>query len=76
MNIPQKIAEELNLQQWQVDNTIALIDEGNSIPFISRYRKEATGELNDEVLREFGERLEYLRNMQQRKDDVKRIIEE
>ncbi|MBQ4145850.1 MAG: RNA-binding transcriptional accessory protein, partial [Clostridia bacterium] len=65
-----------NLKQWQVDNTIALIDEGNTIPFISRYRKEATGELNDEILRTFEERLTYLRNMQERKEDVKRLIDE
>ncbi|MEE1012744.1 MAG: Tex family protein [Clostridia bacterium] len=76
MDIAQQLAQELNLKQWQVDNTIALIDEGNTIPFISRYRKEATGELNDEILRTFEERLTYLRNMQERKEDVKRIIEE
>ncbi len=76
MTIAERIAEELNLKQWQVDNTIALIDEGNTIPFISRYRKEATGELNDEVLRVFDERLTYLRNMEERKEDIKRIIEE
>ena len=51
MTIAEKLAQELNLKQWQVDNTIALLDEGNTIPFISRYRKEATGELNDEILR-------------------------
>ncbi len=76
MEIAQQLAEELSLKQWQVDNTIALIDEGNTIPFIARYRKEATGELNDEILRTFEERLTYLRNMQERKEDVKRIIEE
>ncbi len=76
MTIAQQLAEELNLKQWQVDNTIALIDEGNTIPFISRYRKEATGELNDEVLRVFNDRLTYLRNMEERKADIKRIIEE
>lgn len=76
MDISKQIAAELKLKQWQVDNVIALIDEGNTIPFISRYRKEATGELNDEVLREFDERLKYLRNLNQRKEDVKRIIEE
>ena len=76
MTIAERLAEEMNLKQWQVDNTIALIDEGNTIPFISRYRKEATGELNDEVLRVFDERLTYLRNMEERKDDIKRIIEE
>ena len=76
MTIAERIAQELNLNQWQVDNTIALIDEGNTIPFISRYRKEVTGSLNDEVLRVFDERLAYLRNMEQRKADVLRIIEE
>ncbi len=76
MDIAQQLMQELNLKQWQVDNTIALIDEGNTIPFIARYRKEATGELNDEILRTFEERLAYLRNMQERKEDVKRIIEE
>ena len=76
MEIAKQLAEELGLKQWQVDNTIALIDEGNTIPFISRYRKEATGELNDEILRTFEERLTYLRNMEERKEDVKRMIEE
>ena len=64
MTIAEKLAEELGLKQWQVDNTIQLIDEGNTIPFISRYRKEVTGELSDEVLRTFEERLNYLRNME------------
>ncbi len=76
MTINEKIATELNLNQWQVDNTVALIDEGNTIPFISRYRKEATGQLNDEILRTFEERLNYLRNMEQKRSDIKRIIEE
>lgn len=76
MTIAEKLAQELNLKQWQVDNTIALLDEGNTIPFISRYRKEATGELNDEILRTFYDRLTYLRNMEERKADIKRIIEE
>ncbi len=76
MTIAQQLAQELGLKQWQVDNTIALIDEGNTIPFISRYRKEATGELNDEILRTFDDRLTYLRNMEERKADIKRIIEE
>ncbi|MBQ2931364.1 MAG: RNA-binding transcriptional accessory protein [Clostridia bacterium] len=76
MTIAQQLAQELNLKQWQVDNTIALIDEGNTIPFISRYRKEATGELNDEILRTFDDRLTYLRNMEERKADIKRIIDE
>ncbi len=76
MTIAQQLAQELNLKQWQVDNTIALIDEGNTIPFISRYRKEATGELNDDILRAFDDRLTYLRNMEERKADIKRIIDE
>ncbi len=76
MTIAQQIAQEFELKQWQVDNTIALIDEGNTIPFISRYRKEATGELNDEILRAFDERLRYLRGLEERKEDIKRIIEE
>ncbi len=76
MNINQQLADELNLKLWQIDNTVALIDEGNTIPFIARYRKEATGELDDEVLRALEERLAYLRNMEERKEDVKRIIGE
>lgn len=76
MTINQQLAEELGLKLWQVDNTVALIDEGNTIPFIARYRKEATGELDDEILRALEERLAYLRNMEERKEDVKRIIGE
>lgn len=76
MTIAQQLAQELNLKQWQADNTIALIDEGNTIPFISRYRKEATGELSDEILRIFDDRLTYLRSMEERKADIKRIIGE
>ena len=63
MDILKKLAEEFKLNAWQVENTVKLIDEGNTIPFISRYRKEATGELNDEILRDLNERLSYLRNM-------------
>ena len=76
MDILKQLAEEFKLNAWQVENTVKLIDEGNTIPFISRYRKEATGELNDEILRDLNERLSYLRNMEERKADVKRIIEE
>ncbi len=76
MTIAERLAGELGLKQWQVDNTITLLDEGNTIPFISRYRKEATGELNDEVLRAFFDRLAYLRNLEERKEDIKRIIGE
>ena len=70
------IATELNVKEIQVKNTINLIDEGNTIPFIARYRKEVTGGLSDETLRDLGERLTYLRNLETRKADVTRIIEE
>ncbi len=76
MDINQKITEELNVAKWQVDAAIALIDDGNTIPFISRYRKEATGELNDEQLRKLNERLNYLRNLQDKKEQVLKSIEE
>ena len=76
MNIIEKISEELKIKQSQVENTIKLIDEGNTIPFIARYRKEATGNLSDETLREFEERLTYLRNLEQRKEEIARLIEE
>ena len=76
MNIEKKLAEEFSLNLWQIENTVKLIDEGNTIPFISRYRKEATGELSDEVLRNLFERLNYLRSIEDRKADVKRIIAE
>ena len=76
MNINEKIAGELNIKLFQVENTVKLIDEGNTIPFIARYRKEATGNLSDEILREFGERLTYLRNLEIRKDEVTRLIDE
>ena len=70
------IAEELNIKQSQVESTIKLIDEGNTIPFIARYRKEATGGLSDETLRVFGERLNYLRNLEKRKEEILKSIEE
>ena len=76
MTINEQLAVELNLKLWQVENAVGLLDEGNTVPFISRYRKEATGELDDEVLRALEERLAYLRNMEERKNDVKRIIGE
>ena len=63
MNINQRLAEELKIELWQVEAAVKLIDEGNTIPFISRYRKEVTGSLNDEVLRKLSERLTYLRNL-------------
>ena len=70
------IAEELNIKQKQVEATIKLIDEGNTIPFIARYRKEVTGGLSDEVLRDLGERLNYLRNLEKRKEEVVKSIDE
>lgn len=70
------IAEELNIKPSQVENTVKLIDEGNTIPFIARYRKEVTGGLSDEVLRELGDRLTYLRNLEQRKEEVVKSIDE
>ena len=70
------IAEELGIKSSQVENTIKLIDEGNTIPFIARYRKEVTGGLSDETLRDLGERLAYLRNLEQRKEEVIKSIDE
>ena len=75
MDITKTIAEELNVKVSQVEAAVRLIDEGNTIPFIARYRKEATGGLSDEVLRELGERLAYLRNLEARKEEVKNAIE-
>ena len=75
MNINKQIAEELNIKESQVEKTVALIDEGNTIPFIARYRKEVTGGLSDETLRDLGERLTYLRNLEARKQEVVNSIE-
>lgn len=74
--IIRTIAEELDIKPTQVENTIQLIDEGNTIPFIARYRKEVTGGLSDEILRDLGERLSYLRNLEQRKEEVVKSIDE
>ena len=76
MDIIKKITEELRVQKWQVEAAVGLIDEVNTIPFISRYRKEATGSLNDEQLRGLYERLTYLRNLEEKKEQVLRGIEE
>ena len=76
MNIIQILQDELSIKKVQVENTIKLIDEGNTIPFIARYRKELTGGLNDEVLRQFGERYTYLLNLEARKEQVLKSIEE
>lgn len=72
----KKIAEELNIREAQVEATVKLIDEGNTIPFIARYRKEVTGNLSDEILRDLGERLTYLRNLEKRKEEIVRLIDE
>ena len=74
--ITNKIAEELSVKPIQVENAIKLIDEGNTIPFIARYRKEVTGGLSDEILRDLGERLNYLRNLETRKEEVVKSIDE
>ena len=76
MDICKKIAQELGVKLWQVEAAVGLIDEGNTIPFISRYRKEATGSLNDEQLRTLEERLKYLRNLEEKKEQVIATIEE
>ncbi len=75
MDILKKLAEELNLREEQVKNTVALIDDGNTIPFIARYRKEVTGSLDDTVLRNLFDRLTYLRNLEGRKEEVRSAIE-
>lgn len=76
MDINQKITEELSVKRWQVDAAVNLIDEGNTIPFIARYRKEATGTLDDEQLRKLFERLTYLRSLEEKKEQVLSSIEE
>ncbi len=76
MDINQKIADELGVKKWQVDAAVKLIDEGNTIPFIARYRKEVTGTLDDEQLRKLHERLTYLRNLEEKKEQVIASIEE
>ena len=76
MDIILKLKEELGIEKWQAEAAVKLIDEGNTIPFISRYRKEVTGSLNDEVLRNLNERLGYLRNLEEKKEQVLGSIEE
>ena len=76
MDLVKVIAGEMNLKPWQVEETIKLLDSGNTIPFIARYRKEATGELDETVLRTMVDRLEYLRNLEKRKEEVIRLIDE
>ncbi len=76
MNIARQLQEEFQLKAWQIDQTIELIDGGNTIPFIARYRKEMTGSLSDEILRALNDRLTYLRNLEARKEQVQHVIEE
>ena len=76
MNINETLAAEFSLKPEQVEKTVELIDEGNTIPFIARYRKEATGAMHDDVLRAFDERLRYLRNLEERKETILASIEE
>jgi len=75
-DILSRLAKELSIRQSQVESAVKLIDEGNTIPFIARYRKEATGGLDDQILRELHDRLVYLRNLESRKEEVKRLIED
>lgn len=75
MDITKKLAEELQIRPAQVQSAVKLIDEGNTIPFIARYRKEATGALNDEVLRTLFDRLNYLRNLEEKKQSVIASVE-
>jgi uncharacterized protein len=70
------ITDEFKIEHWQTENTVALIDDGNTIPFIARYRKEKTGTLSDEVLRDFSQRLTYLRNLESKKEEISRLIDE
>ena len=76
MDILQKLTEELQVKKWQVEAAVNLIDEGNTIPFIARYRKEMHGAMDDAVLRNLEDRLNYLRNLDKRREEVKHSIEE
>lgn len=76
MDILQKLTQEFSVKPWQVENAVKLIDDGNTIPFIARYRKEATGSLDDQLLRDLSDRLTYLRNMEEQKEKIIASIEE
>ena len=76
MDILKTLAQEFSVKEEQVEATVALIDEGNTIPFISRYRKEVTGGLDDTTLRELNDRLSYLRNLEERRATISALIEE
>ena len=75
MDIISALTDEFKLKTWQIENVVALIDDGNTIPFIARYRKEAHGTLDDQTLREISDRLEYLRNLDKRREEVRSSIE-
>lgn len=74
MDIIKELTNQFKLQTWQVENTVKLLDEGNTVPFIARYRKEAHGTLDDQIIRELSERLEYLRNLDKRREEVRALI--
>lgn len=74
MDFVVELSEQFNLKAWQLENVMKLLDEGNTIPFIARYRKEAHGSLDDQMLREISERLEYLRGLESRREEVKNLI--
>ncbi|MBQ4337975.1 MAG: RNA-binding transcriptional accessory protein [Clostridia bacterium] len=74
MDIIQQLTQEFHLQRWQVENTVSLLDDGNTVPFIARYRKEAHGTLDDQVIRGLSERVEYLRNLEKRREEVRNSI--
>ena len=75
MDFTSALCEQFSLQAWQVDHVIQLLDEGNTIPFIARYRKEAHGALDDQLLREISERLDYLRGLEKRREEVRALID-
>ena len=76
MDINLTLSSEFSLKPWQVENTVQLIDDGNTIPFIARYRKEATGSLDDQLLRDLADRLDYLRSLEEQKEKVRTAITE
>ena len=76
MNVIETLAKEFNVNEHRIENTVALLDEGNTIPFIARYRKEATGSLDDQLLRSIADRLDYLRSLAEQKEKVTASITE
>ena len=76
MDIISTMTKEFSLQKWQVENVVNLLDEGNTVPFIARYRKEAHGTLDDQTIRQLSERLTYLRNLDKRREEIRNSIEE